>query len=312
MNKLKKNNFINLFFISPLLFIVIYFIVNRSPNLPDYSIYEYMYYNDAKIGVEPTFLLFKEIFSNFENGFYFFLFSYAIIGFYLKIIFFYYELNDCYKFFIFTIGYFLSFFIVWDLIQIRYSAGISFFLLGVFGLLRWHKIIYFFLAIMFHYSLVIPIILYIFYNVIKNIYLRIVFIPIMLLIIYIAIEYSKYAEEYDSKNYLEDPIDFLSIRNFLTLSLIVFFTIFYYKNKSYNNFEVSALYYVGIALYVLVFLLNPVIPSAADRIFTLTSFIFFVLQFFIKIKNYNFFLFLIVLLYSVPYFYVQISNYFFY
>ena len=308
MYEISKKYLFNIFFLSPLFFVIVYFIVFRDPSLPDYVNYEYMFYNQEKENIEVSFSFLKNIFNNLNYGFYYLLLVYALIGFYLKILFVYHKIKNYTYFFIFLMGYFLSFFVVWDLIQIRYSSAITFFIIGIFQNKVKYRIIFFILSILFHYSLLFPVFLYFIYYYVKNIYLRIISIPFLCIFSLFLISKTHYAQDYSLSNYLSDPINFFSIRNFLTLVLILNFSLFYkYVSISYKD-KIYGLFYVSLIMYINVFIFSYVIPSAADRLFTLTSFLFYLIQFFIFKKYYKYLLILITFCYSVPYFYVQIIN----
>ncbi|MDM6777880.1 EpsG family protein, partial [Klebsiella michiganensis] len=86
--------------------------------------------------VEMSFNFLTNFFRSNNLGFDAFLFLYALLGLGLHLYFSMIYVKDeqgTLRFLIFLIPYFCYFFILWDLIQIRYSAGISFLMFGIFA-----------------------------------------------------------------------------------------------------------------------------------------------------------------------------------
>ena len=196
---------------------VSYFVAIRPEDLaPDYHIYLTMYENpDARLS-ELTFLFFQNIYTSFDNGFYYLLFTYAVLSIFTKI----YALKDqnSINVIIFSFFYIISFFPLWELTQIRISLSVGLFFIFLMNN-KWRILPV--LSILFHYSMVFFVIPYYFYLILKrNIFYYIFSIIFICFLTLLVIKYTPYAVYDVLENQAEYNI--FSIKNLLIL-LIWFF-----------------------------------------------------------------------------------------
>lgn len=269
----------------PVVVFICILIVSRNPELPDYSNYLMMYNTgELRSDIEISYSAIVRILFLIPNGFYILLLIYAIIGFFLKYMFacMYILPNEREgTFILFAIAYALSFMFIWDFVQIRASAGISFFIFGVFSSGKFRKAIFLLLAILFHYSMIMPVGAFSVFYFIKKEKYRIVALPIVIITPIILLLFSHYAVSYGKTTYNVEPKPIYgTIYSLMYLMLIV---IFYFKAKIiYYRQDVLALYYCGITIMFISILLNSGFPALSDRFVDIASFCLFTCLFFIK------------------------------
>lgn len=292
----RKNVFIEFLLLSIVCIIISIFIANRDQYLPDYQMYLTLYNYSSDL-VEVSFNTIATFFRTyFNDGFVFFLFFYALLGFVLHMFFAYFYVKNeqgWIRYLIYLIPYFFYFFIFWDLIQIRYSAGISFLLFGIFSASNKWRIVFFSLAIFFHNSMLLPEALFILYSTLKKDYLKFLSIPVITAVAYIGLQFTRYSSKYEQSSAEWDHLNLLG-GNCLILYLLVA-SLFYFKsfvNLKYKN-QITALIFTTSVLAMLIVVLNTDYPAIANRLLALTLFLAFTCVSFVKNK-YNLIFFLLV------------------
>lgn len=312
MNSLvvSKYKLIEWLFLYPLALWACYFISQRDEGMRDYQNYLFMFNNHAE-DVELSFRFLNEILSLYTDGFLYFLIFYAFLGFFLKVYFGYRFIcknQGYYLFLLLIFSYFFVFFTLWDLIQIRYSAGISLFLLAVFCKKSWIKVIFFILSILFHYSMILPVGLYVVFFYIERESLRLVSIPILIIFNIIALKLSIYSDRYTINSYNVESVPLLSAQYFF---IFIMFFIFFIFRKMVNPIfkkEVNIIFLIAILMFFLMILTASYFPAIADRLLSITTFLFLLCLFFIEFKGYRLILTLFILVFSLWYFKIYIIN----
>lgn len=262
----------------------------RNDDFRDYQSY-YTYFKYGYDGVEISYKFFSNILSGFDLGFYYLLYLFGFFGFSLKIS----KLYNIYyvdygglRFILLFLMYLCGFFFLWDLIQIRFSAAISFLLLALFEKDKKNKFIYYLLSFLFHYSMIIPIVIFYFFYIFKNKILRFLFLVLFPLFIFYISQYSEYALKYsvDNSNY-DQTLSLFSGIYFLNFFMIILFYIFrgkvhdLYVDISKNLFTGSlVLMFVAIAISI-----NT--PEGANRLISLLTFLLILLFSLVKDKIFN-------------------------
>ena len=292
----KRTAFIELLLLFVVCMGISILIANRNQYLPDYQMYLSLYTYSSDI-VEVSFNTIASFFKSFtDNGFVYFLFFYSFLGFVLHMFFAYYYIKyeqGWLRFAIYLVPYFCYFFIFWDLIQIRYSAGISFLLFGVFCNSRKWRFFFFVLAICFHNSMILPEILFILYSTIKKDYLKYLSMPLITMVAYIGLQYTRYSGKYEQSSAEWDHLNLLG-GNCLMLYLLVC-SLFYFRKKINERYakQITALIFTVSVLAMLIVVLNTDYPAIANRLLALTLFLAFTCTAFIKDK-YNLIFFLLI------------------
>lgn len=281
-----------------LCFICILYITNRDQYLPDYQMYLSLY-NSQSILVEISFnylsILFNWLFDG-SDGFKYFLFLYAILGFGLHMLFFYFYIKKeqgWIRFLFFMLTYFCYFYIFWDLIQIRYSVGISFLIFGMFCKSKKHAIIFFGVAIFFHNSMILPAGLFFLYAYLKKDYLKVLAIPLISVIAFLGLSFTRYSEKYEQGIVDWDHLNLLG-GNCLILYTLVISNLFFkkYIKDKYSKTIISLMYTVSV-MTVLIVILNSGFPAIANRLLALTLFLSFICSVFV-FNKYNLIFFVII------------------
>ncbi|MEN8335225.1 EpsG family protein [Acinetobacter pittii] len=297
-------------FLFPTSLLVCYFVTMRDENLRDYQNYLFMFNNLAE-DVEPSFRLINKLFFSYTDGFLYLLFVYAFLGFFLKIYFgskFIHKQQGLYLYILYLISYLIVFFTLWDLIQIRYSVGVSFFILGAFYKNYYVKLIFFVLAVLFHYSMILPIGLYlILFFVEKNIY-RLALIPLLLVVSSFAMKQSLYAEKYTKSAYNIESVPLLSGQYFF---IFLMFILFCFLRRMVNPIfkkEVNIIFLISTSMLFLMVVMAAYFPAISDRLLSMTTFLFLLCLFFIKGKYYKFVLTVFIIIFNLWYLKTYILN----
>lgn len=279
----------NLFFIVviyvPILLLVSLIVTNRSSNFRDYPQYLILYENFDILLIEPSYRFISWIFHDYDNGFLCLLFVYAIIGLVLKTIYVKTILSNR-NFFIYLIFYLCAFFVLWDFIQIRTSAAITFFLLASLLKNKILKIMFFVFSLLFHFSFFIPIGFYLTIYFFRNKYVS-VFIIFILSIIFLIVNMELgIFEKYAAENYSTSLSPLL-----IAKGISCMFLVFYGFSKVRKNIsqDLSSFYYTGLGVFIFTCLLFYGFPQAASRYLDISLFIlcFFSIIYF-ELRN-NFF-----------------------
>lgn len=286
-----------IFFIS---LIFAYFIANRPENITaDYSVYRIMYYNsDARMS-EVTFNFFRYIFSNFSNGFIYLLYSYAFLSLFIKnsILVKQEKLNV----FIFLIFYYICFFPLWEMTQIRVSLAISLFVFSFFFFRCYRDFIIIF-SLLFHYSMVFLIIPYFLYKLFnKNIYISIFLNFILGFLILLIISYTPYVV-YDANEYSAE-YNIFSIKNFLIGILIIY----NYINSYFENEYIEYSSIISLSILILYYIIGYFYPTIVIRLMDIC--VFLIISSLIFSKNTKFGLVLKYIVVSLVIIYYSYINY---
>lgn len=290
-------------------FLVCFFIANRNPYLADYQMYLTLFELQWKGGLEVSYGFLSYLFSGDAKYFVYFLFLYAVLGFGLKVYFAIsrlYVYGGLYCIIAFSITYFCSFFEMWDLIQIRYSAAISFFLLGVFNKKKFSRIILFLLSVMFHYSLVFFVSNFLLFSYVKSRKMRLMLVPLVSLFDSLIVIYSSYG-----KKYSEVAISGASLHSGIYISIyLMFFVSFIFRKRFSSKYsgEVYSLFLTSSVTLVLMIALNHFVIGLTDRLMTLCSLLFIICLLFVENKSFKILLTLVLIVYNVWVLNVYIFN----
>ncbi|WP_419224983.1 EpsG family protein [Acinetobacter sp. A2] len=145
-----------------------YFISHRPRYLTDdYDAYEIMFEN-FEISSELTFNLIRLVLRSFDLDFIYLLFIYGFFSIFFKSLNLYkYGFLNCFIFFLF---YFISFFPLWEMTQIRIGLAMSLFIYSI-TLSDFHntkKNLFLIISILFHYSMIFVIFPYFLYFFLKK------------------------------------------------------------------------------------------------------------------------------------------------
>lgn len=285
-----KKNYYYYFFVFPICLVVAVLVALRSDQFSDYTVYLEAFQNYTVVKIEITFYWLSRLLSNFSNGFYYLLFVYSFLGIVLKSKFFYdqfYQEKLKLSFFIFT--YICSYFILWELIQMRYSVAIAFLLLALFheGKKRY---IYFALAIAFHYSIGLIFLFFLILNFVKNTRLKFILaFSLAMGSVYIINTYNLLSQYSVNQNDASQGINFFGsfVLTKIVLFLVQYFAINYYLSRNYVRLphQVGIVANLGLSTFLLFILLAFSHPIAGDRYFDLGLFLIFVCSMFIYKKD---------------------------
>ena len=301
---LLKRDFNKYFFIFPCMFFIPLLICFRSDDFRDYQNY-YNYFKYGYEGVEVSYKIISTLLRSVDNGFYYLLYLYGFLGFSLKFYRFYeiYAINyGFFRFLLVLSMYFCCFFVLWDLIQIRYSAAISFLMIGFFCKNIKFKFFLFFISFLFHYSMVVPICLFIFLVYFKNNFTRFLFFILFPIFGYFLIGYSEYALRYSSvSSDYDQSIPIFSGIYFLNFFMIIVF-IFFKDKVSENYREISLdIFWASLILMVLCMVISPVTPEGANRYISLLTFQLLMLFSLIKNRLFSYLYFVFVVFFCFWY-----------
>lgn len=263
MVKLKTLYLWIIFFIS---LILSYFVANRPENITaDYGIYYTMYNDpDARLS-ELTFNFFRYIFSGFDNGFIYLLYAYAFLSLFIKLSILIKQ--NFLNFLLFLIFYFLCFFPLWEMTQIRISLAVSIFILSFFYFPKYRDLIVL-SSLLFHYSMIFivaPYFLYKFFggkiylSILSNFALGIVFLFIVSYTPYVAYDANEYVAEYS----------FFSLKNVLILFLIIY----NYKNNYFENYYIEASTVISLSIFIHYYVIGYYYPTIVIRLMDICIFL---------------------------------------
>lgn len=302
MMAIKKESIYTIF-LCAVLIIVCYFTALRSEDFPDYQIYKLLY--DDPTGIEYSYQFISYIVKqiDYNIGFYILLFIYAVLGVFIKNIFIYDRIrNQKVAFSLYLIAYFFVFFPIWDLIQIRYSVGISFLIIGMLCKRNNLKFLYFAASILFHTSMILPISIYLVFFIVENYILRLILIPIFVVLLSYVTAISSYGDKYNILSYGEQYN--IITTNSIFVLLMTFFIAYFRKNIILEfRKEINCIFYTAIILFFSLNIMSFFIPSAAFRLLLLVSYLLFICLFFIRAKGYTFILSLITFMFVINYIY---------
>lgn len=294
--KRKKMEF---FILTLIFFIISIFVSQRSEDMPDYANYKMLYDSPADIEFSYKFISDVTRWLGGGDGFYILLFIYAFLGLAVKNLFLYLKFSR-YYYFLYIFGYFLIFFPIWDLIQIRYSVGIAFLILGFFSFKN--KFLFLFIGCLFHYSIVIPAIVYLFFHYVRVGFFRLIISPILLLLFYFFTIGGMYGDKYNVNNYGE-VYNIITTNSVFSLLLIIFMCFFRSGvNVKYLKM-VESVILTSVFLLVFLSLISFELPSASFRLLFLVNYLLFVCLFFVRARNSEYILTLVTLFFVINYVY---------
>lgn len=296
----KKKFFLELGVITPLVILLCIIVTFRNQYLPDYQMY-YSIYLSSSSQVEISYNLIASFFKEYNLGFLAFLFTYSFLGLGLHMFFAYFYLKceqGWVRLLSFLLPYYFYLFIFWDLIQIRYSVGISFLLFGLFSKKNKLRVIFFCLAFAFHNSMILPILLYCVFSVIKRERLRLLMVPIIALVSLVGLEFTRYAVKYDESTTDWDKLNLLGGNCLMLYTLVI--ALFYFKNSISNKYkdQVIKLIYITSVLTLLIVILNFDFPAIANRLLALAIFFAFLGHGFMRGRKNLLFILLIAFVFS--------------
>ncbi|HHQ2448159.1 EpsG family protein [Raoultella ornithinolytica] len=299
--KIRTKNIIYIY-ILPLLLLQCYFIASRDSLLPDYMMY-YTIFNNPLLrpDIEVSFQFISYLLSPITNGFIIFLYIYSILGFLLKSTAFYYiqpERKRLFYFFIFIVSYIFSFAIIWDYIQIRAGVGVSFLLIGLLSEKTFYRCLFLIIAILFHYSMVLPVCLFLLFMYVKNRKLKLLSIPLIVTLSLIFFFLTPYSESYSKSNYNiqgRGIFDSLYLLIYITLFIIYFF-----RKSIIPEFRevITSIFFTSLTITIIMVMMNKSFPAFTDRLVDITTFLSFLCLFFIRLKWYELFLLAYLCLFS--------------
>lgn len=298
--QLKKRTILRLIFTVPLVLLICYLVTKRGQFLPDYQMYYslFLYPSD---NVEISFNLLTTFFRDNNLGFDAFLFLYALLGLGLHLYFSMKYVKDeqgTLRFIIFLIPYFCYFFILWDLIQIRYSAGISFLMFGIFAANNKKRILLFFTAFVLHNSMMLPIGLFYLFLILKNKYIKFLMVPGIAIASLAGLQFTRYSEKYNEVSNTLDRLNLLGGNCLMLYTMVAMFFIFHKDINQKFKAQVSALIYSTLVLTVLIITLNFEYTSIANRLLALSLFFAFTCHIFIRNRFNLIFIFLLAVVFS--------------
>lgn len=277
--------------------LISFLIALRPENLTaDYYIYSVMYYYPEKRSGELVFQLIRWFCSFFQNGFIVLLFLHAFISLFLKFI-------SLYRFgflnlFYFILFYFVSFFPLWEMSQIRISLAVSFYMLALICFRGWVRYVFLVISLLTHSSIIFllfPLFLYNFFKG-KFFFIFLVIVPVAFLSKYYILltDYSVY----DLSSYY-GAYSFFSLKNLLLIFLIYFCAFFNKKNVS-EYVKINSI--VSLSIIVFSIVLGGSFPAVAIRITDIATFL--MLSSFIVIPNnpLNFYLKFLIISIVVAYY----------
>lgn len=267
--KVNRKNFLIISVYFPFLLLFSLVVANRSKNFRDYLQYELLFENYNTLSIEPSYSFLSSVFSEYNEGFIYLLFVYAILGLSIKIILALKLLNK-FKFLLFLILYTSAFLLLWDFIQIRTSVAMAFFLLAAFLDKRILKILFLIVSLLFHFSFFIPIGLYLYIYVLRNKYIALFSVFLVSLIFYLVNSYFNIFEKYSAENYGTNLSPLLLAKFLSCLYLAVLGFSNEYSNSNKNKFT---FFYVGVGVLTFSLFLAPSFPQAAARYIDLSLFI---------------------------------------
>lgn len=281
-------------FVIPVSIIICVFIANRNQYLPDYQMYLRLFQVENDY-VEFSYNFFSDMFNRDPDNFIYFLFFYAIISFGMKMIFsvdYILEKRGWTIYLLFILTYVVSFFVLWDMIQIRYSAGISMLVFGIFNKNIKYKFLFFLLAIMLHSSMLFPVVCFLGLSYIKNIKLKWSIVPVFAFAILIAVFFSGYSSKYNAEYYGVDNFKIYSGVYILVYMMLVIFFVFRRKIVPEYKNEIYSLYLTSLIMVIIMVSINSLLPAAADRLANLVCLLLVICLFFISAGKEYFYLML--------------------
>lgn len=311
--KVKKKNIVYIAIIFPIIVLVSFFVSLRSSNFNDYEQYKIIYENYETIPVEVSYSLISQLFHSTSIGFYGLLFLYALLGIGLKISFFYKYLHSNISYFIVIIlCYLSSYFILWDLIQIRFSVAVGFLIWGIFTKNKL-KYLYLILSILFHYSMVAPISIFLIISIIEHKKIKFFLVLIFVSLYVLAVSKLGLMSQYSVlENTNSKGINFLG---FFVLSRIFVFSSLYlliirYRKKIDVLYQTSAINASNVALSMFLLFLALAFshPLAGERFFDIGIFLILNCAFMISFNGFKYILFFICSLFISAYLIAFVFN----
>ncbi|MFA3315265.1 EpsG family protein [Acinetobacter baumannii] len=297
----RKNNFIILL-ISPLLFLISYIFSLQGPSFSkDYMGYYYYYYYEMPKTIEPVFHILVNLLKSFNLEF-----GILLLLFFLGSIFFKilsipnFIIRRDVKFiniFFFCSFYFVVFFALWDLTQIRVGLGMAFYIYGLSCKDKRLKNLFYLLSILTHYSLFIVFVAKLIYEFFKNKSYAFFLAFLINFLIFTLLKFSPYQESYDSYEYNEVTTFFSAKLFFVFLSIIYIYIGFYFR-KVESLIDLTSLYISFFLMLTYVFLYSNY-PVIAIRFLELSLFfVLFTLSFLKQNKYFFYYSFLTLMLFS--------------
>ena len=278
-------NFIMIF----ICLIISFFVALRPEGLTaDYDIYYIMYnYPEIRSG-EIVFQFFRWMFIDLEDGFIFLLFVHCFLALILKFIFL--KKVEPLNAVLFIMFYFPTFFILWEMTQIRIGLAISFYLFSLFffkGFLKYVSVIF---TLLIHASMIFLIVPFILFNLFKkrSSYVILAIIPVAI-ICKILILFTGYSD-YEASSY-EAYYNIFSLKN----AMIIFLTTWCIKaNKEEDEF-ISLNTCIALSLVVFSMILGSDFPGVAVRLTDIAAFFSLMTFTFLRNTKENFLLKILVL-----------------
>jgi hypothetical protein len=288
-----KNNAVKYVLLYPFLLIAILVATYRAENLPDYQMYYYMYQTHIE-DVELSFRILNEFFYPYQNGFIYFLLVYAVLGVFIKINSIYNYIskyNGIYPFILFIFVYISFFYINWDLIQIRYSVGVSFLIAGILAEKKIHSLIFFVISLFFHSSMFLPILLFILISFFKNFSIQLCIGLILGILVFLIFKYTFYAEKYEF--YGREAPSIISGQYLITMFMLALN--FFMRKNSTSADRGNIILNMAFSMFVTMLLIKGSYGAVADRMYTLVEFLLLINLLLIRERYFSilFFLFLI-------------------
>lgn len=291
---------IKFFFIVFIIFILSIFVSLRPEELTyDYDIYKIMYDSPEIRSGELLFQFLRFIFSFFEYGFIYLLFIHCFVALSIKV----YcvnKTNDI-NLILFLVFYAFSYFILWEMTQIRIGLAISFYMLIFFIKSKNWKIFFAILSIITHTSLIFLYIPLLIHKLFKgNFILFLTFSSISAYLLNEIIFFTGYIA-YDASEYSAD-YNLLTLKNFIILSLVYYC----YKFNSVNLEFITKNSMVSLYLIIVAFFVGNIYPAISIRLTDIATYLI-ILSFILTENNKSSIILKILLITLISLFYFNLS-----
>lgn len=274
----------------------------RPDNLtPDYYNYELLYSN-PDLNSEIIFSGLRVFFNYFNLSFPFFLFFFSFVGLYFKL----YNIAkfDSINILLFILFYFICFFPLWEITQIRIAMAMGFFF---FALLLEEKdnrkIPFFLLACLCHYSvffLVFSLFIHRFFG--RKLFLTLFLTMVSALLVLNFLAYTSY-NSYDVSDY-KAAFNPFSFKNLMLLILIFYCLKYHYRDNVFVQYAVVA----SMSLLIYYLVLGERYPAVVIRLSDIA--VFLTVSTFILLRNTHLnFIIKVILLFFIMSYYSYV-NYF--
>ncbi len=295
----------------PFIIIFIFFVANRNPGFPDYNMYLAIFNNvDYRSDIEFTYIYIVKLVHYFNGDILDVMLLYSTIGLYVKSKVIFRETSQdgsVFYYYVFLVAYCFSFLFMWECIQMRAAAGISFYLLGCYSKNNKSKLLFFLISCAFHYSMILPCALYLCFFIIKSLKYRLIAIPLIMLAAMVIFYLTPYSKTYSASNFSISGKGIFSTQYclvYLNLALIVFF----YRAINISRDESVRIYFSAVLITLIMVAFNKSFPAMTDRLMDIATFLSFIPLFFIRCKGYKLFLLVYACFFSLMRFRVISSD----